>query len=136
MEIFIEKMPIVKITNRVKTLLDACNILDVRPPTLSKLFGGIYDDYDSALAYLKLSIIARALNEGWKPNWNDRDERKYVPWFKTKMGVGFSYCGCGDWLSNTSVGSRLCYKTQELAEYAGEQFIDIYRDFLNYKELP
>lgn len=32
--------------------------------------------------------------------------------------------------SNTNYGSRLAFKTEELAEYAGKQFIEIYRDFM------
>ena len=33
-------------------------------------------------------------------------------------------------LSNSSYGSRIVFKTSELAKYAGRQFIDIYADFL------
>ena len=34
-------------------------------------------------------------------------------------------------LSNSSYGSRIVFKTSELAKYAGRQFIDIYADFMN-----
>ena len=37
-------------------------------------------------------------------------------------------------LANATVGSRLCYKTRELATYAGRQFEGLYNDFLLIKK--
>jgi hypothetical protein len=45
-------------------------------------------------------------------------------------GVGFSYVDCVRWLTSSDVGSRLCFKSSELAEYAGKTFESIYKDFL------
>lgn len=33
------------------------------------------------IAHLQLLIIAKALNEGWTPNWSDSSQYKYYPWF-------------------------------------------------------
>ena len=81
-------------------------------------------------AHLKIQIIAKALNEGWYPNWNDTNEYKYYPWFKASPGVGFSFSDYDFALTRSTVGSRLCFKSRDLAEYAGKQFIDIYNQFL------
>ena len=109
-------------------------------------------------AYARLVIIAEAMNEGWKPKF-DGDECRYYPWFyiytkkeyeeldedeKKECRVvgrsnGNAYAGGGivyasaSYASSVSVadyGSRLAFKTRELAEYCGKQFIDIWENFL------
>lgn len=116
-----------KITDRIKTFEDACELLNI-DSSIGKL------DSDSAdiQAYKQLKIIVEALNEGWKPNWNDSNERKWYPYFdmRTSSGFGFSHSDFGRWTSSTTVGSRLCFKSEELAEYAGKQFTEIYKQFL------
>ena len=46
-------------------------------------------------------------------------------------GAGFVYASAAAIASDAdaSCGSRLCFKTNALAEYAGKQFIDIWMDF-------
>jgi hypothetical protein len=115
-----------KITDRVKTFEDACYIV-----------GESYQDFlldttnlsKDEIAYKKLKIITRALNEGWTPDWNNGNERKWFPWFRM-AGFGFGDTGCDFTRSATGVGSRLCFKSEELAEYAGKQFELIYKDLL------
>ena len=109
-------------------------------------------------AYARLVIIAEALNEGWKPKF-DGDECRYYPWFyiytkkeyeeldedekKECRVVGRSVFSasahggvvCAYWYDASSIsypncGSRLAFKTRELAEYCGKQFIDIWEKFL------
>jgi hypothetical protein len=80
------------------------------------------------IADYKLVVIAEALNEGWKPDWNNSSEYKYYPWFKmSSSGVGFSCGGCGCVGSVSVVGSRLVFKNIELAKYFGKQFINIHK---------
>lgn len=109
------------------------------------------------MAYLKLRIITAALNEGWEPQFTE-DERRWYCWYnliskedldsmseeekKERRVVGrASYnAGAGGGLvysvayyvsaySYTGSGSRLAFKSEELAEYAGKQFIEIYADY-------
>lgn len=109
-------------------------------------------------AYARLVIIAEALNEGWKPKF-DGDECRYYPYFYiyTKKeyeeldeddkkecrvvgrsiynagangGVVYAYAYYASSLSHSFHGSRLAFKTRELAEYCGKQFIDIWEKFL------
>lgn len=87
-----------------------------------------------AIADFKLIIAAEVLNEGWTPDYNNDDEWKYFPYFEVEAskdkpsGFGLAYGDYDDWLTHTHVGSRLCYKSSALAKYAGETFIDIYKD--------
>ena len=81
---------------------------------------------------IKLTAIIKHLNEGWQPDWNDDNERKYYIWFYWN-GTTFVYYGCdGDWTSFTDVGSRLCFKDRATAEYCAETFIDLWNDYLQY----
>lgn len=109
-------------------------------------------------AYARLVIIAEALNEGWNPKF-DGDECRYYPWFyifskreyeeldedeKKECrvvgrsgsnayaigGVVFAVAGIASSGASTYYGSRLAFKTREVAEYCGKQFIDIWEKFL------
>lgn len=108
-------------TQKIKSFEDACIALNKQPESL--LPAGLQP---CDIAFIKLRIIAEALNEGWQPNWSDFNERKYYPWFD--MENGFSFYVCVYNYTVSSVGSRLCFKSSELAEYAGQQFTDLYKD--------
>ena len=108
-------------------------------------------------AYLKLRIICAALNEGWEPKFTEK-ERRYYPWIwlytqdeinnmdelgmqalhlistdDYKIGsAGFVFANShfAPSTSDALVGSRLCLKSDTLAEYCGKQFIGLWADFL------
>ena len=117
-----------KIMDRVKTFEDACNELGIQKSELA-VSGEIESDFRSISAYAKLIIIARSLNEGWVPDWANDSQYKYYPWFDMSSGSGLSYDDFDNLRSGSTVGSRLCFKSSELAVYAGKQFIDVYKDF-------
>ena len=112
-----------KITDRVKNFLDACEITGADPYD-NKYVNGDED----AIAYEKLKVIVSALNEGWKPNWNDDYQRKWYPWFYMNK-PGFRFYDSTFDFTYTYVGSRLCFKSEELSTYAAKQFLDIYKDY-------
>ena len=144
------------VTERIKTFEDAVFALGDHPFVTEWRMG--VDLSPDLEAYLQLRIICAALNEGWKPKFN-RDENRYFPWFrlytkeeyeeldeneKKKSRVvfrsfynanangGVSYAhSSNDYASvYAHFGSRLAFKTKELAEYCGNQFIDIWADYL------
>ena len=119
------------ITDRVKSFEDACQELGYGGTVSIEVPKVLDGDKDSIGAYAKLIIIVRALNEGWTPDWNDTNEYKYYPWMEYKSGVGFSCLDFVNSFSGSGVGSRLCFKTRELAEYAAKQFQDLYNEFFN-----
>lgn len=143
------------VMERIKTFEDACNELgiDHNEWMQDKKELGLEAD---VIAYLKLRIIAAALNEGWKPLFTT-DEYRYFPWFclytqseidemneedKNRVvsrsshyayaggGVAFAHTGYDSSGTSTSIGSRLAFKTRELAEYAGRQFVEIWADYV------
>jgi hypothetical protein len=115
-----------------------------------------YFGTDDVIAYLKLRIICAALNEGWEPKFTT-DEYRWFPWFElftqqelddmseeqrsrvvarssnyafANGGVAYAYAGSAASNAYTVYGSRLAFKSKELAEYCGKQFIDIWADFV------
>jgi len=118
-----------KITDRVKSYEDACRILKVDiDENLVRVSSELDRDSKSIKAYAKLIIIARALNEGWVPDWNNSNQYKYYPYFDMRSGAVFYYVGF--FINVTAVGSRLCFSSEKLAKYSGEQFQSIYKDYL------
>lgn len=119
-----------KVTDQVKTFEEACSVLGIDSKKILPYTKATTPDQKALNAAAKLFIIARALNQGWKPDWNDSSQWKYYPYFKMKSGFGFSYTRTDYGLTTSHVGSRLCFKTEELATYAGKQFESIYNDYL------
>lgn len=116
----------------------------------------VADENKDVIAYLKLRIIVAALNEGWEPQFMPGEYRwspYYVLYTKDEIeemdettkarvvyrssgsayasgGVSFAYSGDDAADVYASIGSRLAFKSEELAEYAGKQFIEIFSDFI------
>ena len=156
------------VTERIKTFEDACNelgeenVLVQAYRTAEFNTSGNQNDVSDVVAYLKLRVIAEALNEGWKPQFT-HDETRYYPWFyfctqedidkmdeekKKKLwlvggsSVDGAHCGLADayshsayshsaWsYSNANVSARLAVKSEAIAKYFGQQFIDIWADYI------
>lgn len=146
------------ITERVKTFEDACRELGEDHPFVLAYQNTNLRDPEVAeenrdiLAYMKLRIIAAALNEGWKPQFTE-DEERWYPWFtlwteeelsemsdewkadrhliSTGDYAGFASAHSSYSPSHTlaNIGSRLCFKSEALATYCGKQFISLWADF-------
>lgn len=109
------------------------------------------------IAYLKLRVIVAALNDGWKPQFVPGELRWY-PWYELISkdeydamsedekqerrcvgrssddanaygGLVFSYAYYASSYSNANIGSRLAFKSEALAEYAGKQFAELFANF-------
>jgi len=123
------------ITDRIKTFQDACSLLKVPEKDVLAFTGNTPDEL-AVNALCKLIVIIRALNEGWQPDWNDNSQHKWYPWFDMEVDrnnpPGFRFVGayCAYAGTYSAGGSRLCFKSGELAEYAGKQFTDIYQQLL------
>ena len=109
------------------------------------------------IAYLKLRVIVAALNDGWKPQFVPGELRWY-PWYELISkdeydamsedekqerrcvgrssnvanaygGLVYSVAVYASSLSSASYGSRLAFKSEALAEYAGKQFAELFANF-------
>lgn len=119
----------------IKTFEDACAKESIDPQQLPDVSMIPEEMIKHVVAYYKLLVIYKAINNGWKPDWSDWDQYKYYPWFEVlSSGFGFSISGYDFDNSGAVVGSRLCTDTREKARYIAEQFEAEYRDFLLYSE--
>lgn len=81
---------------------DACKVLGLRPVANYKS----YKLSDETRNFIKLETVAKALNEGWKPNTLDPKEIRYYIW-----GYNYTYHRkpCGFLLLSSSVGLGAAY---------------------------
>ena len=125
-----------EITDRVKSYTDACNVLGIEPMNEQDMKARGYRPDE--IARRKLETITEALNEGWKPDWNNTDEYKYYPYFYIKenakaqgtAGLAGAYSNCAATFTNALIGSRLCFKTEAMSDYAGRTFTELYEQIL------
>lgn len=141
------------VTERIKTFEDAMMATGMTIPLDDNQLSYLPKD---VVAYMKLRIIAAALNELHEETLDEfpkltSDEYRYYPWFYLKMDEenkktlwrfgGYTYNASNCVLASESsndywsgsishFSSRLAVKSKELAEYFGQQFIDIWSDYL------
>lgn len=109
------------------------------------------------VAYMKMRVIVAALNDGWEPQFV-LGELRWYPWYEliskedyeamsedekqerrcvgrsnnnayANGGLVYSSAHNASSYSNAYDGSRLAFKSEELAEYAGKQFAELFADF-------
>jgi hypothetical protein len=125
-----------KTFDQIKTFEDACKVERLNPTKVLPDFKAFpAGDRKAMIAHAKLVIIAKAANrlanDGkiYKPDWNNDDEYKYYPWFEMGGSSGFRCGDFGHWLSFSDVGSRLCFKSSEVATHIGKQFEALYKQY-------
>ena len=117
-----------------------------------------YAECKDVTAYLKLRIICAALNDGWEPTFDGYERRSYPLFYmyskkeydvlkgdKKKRcrvfgmsnritsehdDIVYVIASSASAFSNIYIGYLLTLKTEELAKYCAEQFIDIWEDYL------
>ena len=123
-DLFGDKVLNQKITDRVKTFADVLEIAGISQNKFDNSCANLSAD---EVAYRQVKLIAEVLNEGWTPNWDNSGQYKYCPFFDKRAGFSFSHFGLS--AAYSSSGSRLCFSSAALAEYAGTQFIELYKDY-------
>jgi hypothetical protein len=118
------------IRDKVKSFEDAYQFLGLDPKHLPVVDNLPEKDQTAIVAFYKLTIIIRALNEGWEPDWKNWNEYKYYNYFYMRSASCFVYSYTTYAIADTSFGSRLCFKSRELAEYALSQFKELYLQYL------
>jgi hypothetical protein len=119
------------ITQEVKSLEDAVNKLGDKDEEVIQLrkLESIEGLAEHILNNQIAVVIVKALNDGWVCKWDDSAEYKYYPWFY--LGNNFRYYFDDSWTTDSFASARLCLKSSKLATYAGTQFTEVYRKFMN-----
>ena len=147
------------IKERVKTFEDAVAILgNFNEAVVNYHIVSKVTSTKDILAFAKLRVIVEALNEGWNPTFSKSEYRYYLlfniyskekfdslsEYYKNRCSIirrsygnpnavdsfvcPFVYDASSSFYAQSS--SRLAFKTKELAEYCGKQFIDIWADYI------
>lgn len=143
------------VTKCIKTFEDACRELGESHPLVKEWQMCGQNLSHDLEAYLRLRIITAALNEGWKPQFTKGERRWHYGYDlitkeqydklsaedKSRVvyrsgnsansigGVSCAFANYDSLYASTVFGSRLAFKSERLAAYAGRQFAEIYADF-------
>ena len=89
---------------------------------------------EALIALNELFTIAEAWNkaDGFVPDFSDREQEKYFPWFAYDKDVSqFSPDGSmSSAYVSALLGARLCFKTVERAKQFGLRFAGLFNEFL------
>ena len=89
---------------------------------------------DALIALNELFTIAEAWNkaDGFVPDFSDKEQKKYFPWFAYDKDVSrFSPDGSmSSAYVSALLGARLCFKTVERAKQFGLRFAGLFNEFL------
>ena len=149
------------ITERIKTFTDAVDELGSEHPLVKQYMAANGNEAftRNTIAYMKLLIIAAALNGGWKPQFMEYEYRwlpLFTLWTEEELNekseewkahhklwlVGGAsdfgaFCGLAcvgstrAWSDSSSrISARLAVKSEEISDYFGNQFIDIWVEYL------
>ena len=71
------------------------------------------------------------LNEGTILDFLNPNQYKYLPWFKKVVGSGWVLSSCAHCSGyGSDAGFGTFYKSEKLALFAGNTFLDIYKEYL------
>ena len=141
----------IPVTERIKTFDDAVDELGSEHPLVKQYMAAANGNKSftrNTIAYIKLQIVAASLNEGWFPDLLNKEKRWY-PYYKIYAGdeiddispdatylfgasCGLAYVSSFfAWSgASSSVSARLAVKSKEISDYFGNQFIDIWAEYL------
>lgn len=139
------------VTERIKTFTDAVEELGSEHPLVKQYMAAANGNESltrNTFAYIKLQIVAAALNEGWFPDLQ-RKEKRWYPYYKIYAGdeiddifpdatylfgasCGLVYAdSLNAWaIASSSLSARIAVKSKDISDYFGNQFIDIWAEYL------
>lgn len=98
---------------------------------------------ETVTSHFEAALVIDALNwndeknEPWFPDWQNDDEPKYEIWWDMEKDEnnpsGFRLVYVRYYCTFSYVGSRLCFRSRELAVYAVKYFPDILRRYFKGK---
>lgn len=139
------------ITDKIKTFVDAVEMLGMNNQSVKDYLNlSERQCAKDIIAFARLKVITNALNEGWKPKYdildgsyytsfdminkeeyerlNEDEKNKCIVFDIPNQEKIFALVSSK--LSVACEGYKLAFKSRELAEYCGQQFINIWKDYL------
>lgn len=76
--------------------------------------------------YYHAIVIAEAVNEGWKPNWDYYSEYKWLPWFRmSASSFAFIDSYYDNRIAPAGRGSLLRFESKEKSDYVAKTFPEV-----------
>lgn len=113
------------VTGRVKTIYDARQELSKIPNELKQSF--IYGSTEKENAFYLLRMITIALNGG---DLTVEDDRWAPSFYRNGFSFRSSVCYSRSDFLTLNLSKNLYFKSKELSDYAGKQFLELYKDFI------
>lgn len=121
---------------KIKTFADACKKLGIDPNKLPDVTGLDEQMGKHLIATYKLTIIRDAIVGEWKADYSNGSQRKWFPWFRYDSSLSaFRFFGSDYSIRGATgvTGARLCFETEEQADYIGQQFLPEFNEILLIK---
>lgn len=119
-----------KVEDRIKTLKDVYKELSLNREDIIPYKSPKNKLQKAANSFIDISHISLALNQDTTfPDFDNRNQYKYYPWFEKKSS-GWVVIYCAAYGYDAAGGFGSYFKTSELALYAGNQFLEVYNDYL------
>ncbi len=87
---------------------------------------------NQAMAEYMLKVITEAGNDSWVADYNDGNQRKWMPWFEfSPSGARFRDSNFGYSSAGAGHAARLCFKDKATSDAAGKGLVDLYEIAIN-----
>lgn len=118
-----------KLIDIVKTIDDVYKHLGRKKPTILDYKFLHEQKRERALNTQYIDDISELFNEGWIPDFTNHNQYKYYNCFE-KKDSGWVFVGCSHLIYGSSLGFGFYFKSREISQYCGKQFLDIYSKIL------
>lgn len=120
--------------SNLKSFDDCCRACGTTKEEFEAKWSDIPVDFHT-IAFERIKIINKAINQEWVPDHFNTDQYKWAPWFKVSSS-GFDFAGSlYAYVSTYSrVGFRLCFESEEKSNHAGRHFTKYFQEFITGKK--
>lgn len=114
----------------IRNYSDVCRVLGITELNIDDFYFIPEHKRASIFATHQLTNIVELFNLGWKPNFENHNEYKYLPYFQKQSG-GWVFIGSYLFRDGSDCSAGLYYKERHISDHCVRLFIDIYINYLN-----
>ena len=113
--------------DKLKTQIDCCDNEDIFTATTYKEVCKRLKVKEDKNPFNKIKHLEQYFNQGWKPNWSNKNEYKWYPYYTLNSSSGLVFLG-SDGYHYRFYGCVWFFKTKEISDFIGKTFISIYEE--------
>lgn len=118
---------------KIKSLEDACKNNGTTPEEVLPYKDPVTWEQNALNAVATIWEMTKAINGDWKADYKNSNQTKWFPVFRmTPTGLVFSCAYCEGWNSSSYayIGAPFAIESDEKAEYMGNEFLHIYKQYI------